>query len=155
MAQDKLTILHPQINLTTLKTGLWFQHKFDDYIYFHKILLKNRPLKKTQKNIYIYDITHNTTLPLNTIIPINDHINRIGDNPFVGKQQFFKIDFINLEKLYLQTPEGVTTNSCGTKYYQHKQDILNPSTYLANIATIAYIHNYKIQAYLVNQYTKE
>jgi len=155
MAQDKITIINQGINLKTLKTGLWFQHKFDDYFYFHKIFLKNQPQKNQQKTIDIYDVTYNTKLPYNTIIKINDHINRIGENPFIGKQNFFKIDFINLENLYLKTQEGVTTNSCGEKYHKHKKNILYPSTYLANIAAIAYINNYKIQAHLVNQHKKE
>ena len=35
------------------------------------------------------------------------------DNPFIGKQQEYGIDFINIEHLYTQHKKGVITNSCG------------------------------------------
>ena len=155
MDQDNLIFINQPINLQSLKIGSWFKHDFSDSFYFHKILLKHKTKPNKHKKIYIYDITYNTSLPFNELIPVNDHINRIGKNPFIGKQNFFKIDFINIENLYLYTPRGITTNSCGSKYDQHKTHISNPSTHLANIAVIGHIHDYQIQAYLVNQYIKE
>ena len=155
MDQDQLTFINYQINLNQLKKGNWTQHNFSDYFHFHKILLKNQPNHNTNKNLEIYDITYIENIPHNTIVPVNDHINRIGENPFIGKQSFFKIDFINVENLYTQTTNGVLTNSCGTKYKQHKTNLLYPSTQLANIAVMAHIYKYQIKAYLVNHLAEE
>ena len=80
------------------------------------------------------------------IFSVNDHVNRIGTNPFIGQQERFGIDFINIEKLYTQKEMGIITNSCGGK------DLFGdfPSTYLANIATMAQVLEFKIEAYLIN-----
>ena len=155
MDQDQLTFINSQINYNQLKKGKWTQHNFNDYFHLHKILLKNQPNNKTKKTLKIYDITHNKALSHNTIVPINDHINRIGENPFIGKQNFFEIDFINIENLHIQNLQGVITNSCGIKYNKQKTKLLYPSTQLANIAVMAHVYKYQIKAYLVNQLIEE
>ena len=95
--------------------------------------------------IKIYDQTK-TREASGAIFSVNDHINRIGHNPFIGNQQRFNIDFINIEKLYTQQPAGITTNSCGS----HLPNGKYPSTHLANIAIMAYVFKFRIEAFLVN-----
>lgn len=111
---------------------------FSDYTKIEKIFKKNK-----SKNLEIYDIT--STIKNKKVVPINDHINRIGHNPFIGKQKNYKIDFINIEHLYEQDPEGVITNSCG----DHKIIEPYPSTHIANIAILGHILGYTIKAFLV------
>jgi hypothetical protein len=96
-------------------------------------------------NIKIYDQTQTREVS-GAIFSVNDHINRIGHNPFIGNQQRFNIDFINTEKLYTQQTAGITTNSCGSHLPVGKY----PSTHLANIAIMAYVFKFRIEAFLVN-----
>tara|TARA_Y100000588_G_C14165858_1_gene886843 strand:- start:501 stop:950 length:450 start_codon:yes stop_codon:yes gene_type:complete len=96
----------------------------------------------------IYDQTI-TPDPVGTIYPVNDHINRIGDNPFIGNQKRLNIDFINTENIYTQHSQGIITDSCGT----HRAYGPYPSSYVANIATMAHIFKYKIKAFLINTST--
>jgi hypothetical protein len=96
-------------------------------------------------NIKIYDQTQ-TREASGAIFSVNDHINRIGHNPFIGNQQRFNIDFINIEKLYTQQTSGITTNSCGSHLPIGKY----PSTHLANIAIMAHVFKFRIEAFLVN-----
>lgn len=112
---------------------------FSDYKLIEKVLRNNK-----NRQLEIYDVTQ--TNDQKELTPINDHINRIGHNPFIGKQKEYEIDFINIEHLYTQHKKGVVTNSCGDQ----KQIFPHPSTHIANIATLAYILNYKIDAYLVH-----
>ena len=157
MGQD-LQLFNNKITQQSIEKNVLNNYKhyvlpFSDYDAIYNILKGH--LKDSQNQILkIYDYTIGLKTP-GEVFPVNDHINRIGKNPFIGKQNFFKIDFINVENLYLHTPRGITTNSCGSKYDQHKTHISNPSTHLANIAVVGRIHDYQIQAYLVNQYIKE
>jgi len=112
---------------------------FSDYKLIEKVLRNNK-----NRQLEIYDVTQANDQK--ELTPINDHINRIGHNPFIGKQKEYEIDFINIERLYTQHKKGVVTNSCGDQ----KQILPHPSTHIANIATLAYILNYKIEAYLVH-----
>ena len=118
---------------------------FNNYNMIYKILQKNQPT--TQKiSLKIYDSTIGLNQP-GKIFRVNDHINRIGDNPFIGRQQLFNIDFINVEKLYIQKPNGIITNSCGER---PQDDFVYPSTHLANIAMLGFILNYQIEGYLIH-----
>lgn len=113
---------------------------FSEYKKIESVLRSNTP-----QTIEIYDVTQN---PNKTkILSVNDHINRIGYNPFIGNQDKFKIDFINIEKLYIQKENGVVTDSCG----ENRPTGDYPSSHLANIAIMCHIFNYKVEAYLVNQ----
>ncbi len=141
--ENKLILINKDIdeNFLNEKTKNEKAHivDFSDYKLIEKTLMHNKT-----KQLEIYDITYavNQKGP----IPINDHVNRIGHNPFIGKQKEYGIDFINIEHLYTQHKKGVITNSCG----DHKKITPYPSTHIANIATLAYILNYKIDAYLVH-----
>ena len=118
---------------------------FNDYDLIYKTLYNHAT---TPNNIYlkIYDYTTGLKQP-GELFMVNDHINRIGENPFIGRQSLFKIDFINVEKLYVQHKEGIITNSCGGAPSNHLQ---YPSSYLANVAILGLLLNYKIQGYLVH-----
>ena len=153
MDKDPIILINNKIKLQKIKQGLWFSEDFENHKTIYKLLLNNAPKKqKTPPTIYIYDITYNTKLPSNTILSVNDHINRIGTNPFIGHQRFFNIDFINVENLYQQSDSGIITNCCGTQYEKQKKQLTHCSTNLANIATLAYVCNYKVKGFLVNQH---
>ena len=111
---------------------------FGNYQTIEKFLRENQT-----KNLELYDVT-NSKLN-NSALPVNDHINRIGHNPFIGNQQNYNIDFINIEHIYKQHPNGVTTNSCGNQQMIEP----HPSTHLANIAILAHLLGYTISAHLV------
>lgn len=137
----KIYLINKKINseLIDCKGKQVYSVDFSDYKEIEKILRKSQI-----KKIKIYDIT--TGQKKGKIFSVNDHVNRIGTNPFIGQQERFGIDFINIEKLYTQKKMGIITNSCGSK------GLLGdfPSTYLANIATMAQVLEFKIEAYLIN-----
>lgn len=131
----KPELLEININLNSV-----YYVDFVDYIQIQSIL-KNTP----ENTILIYDQTK-TADPIGTIYSVNDHINRIGHNPFIGHQKEFNIDFINVEKLYTQHPDGIVTDSCGSNSFTGKY----PSTHLSNIAILAHVFELKIHAFLIN-----
>ena len=138
-------ITQQSIEKNILNNYKYYIIPFDDYDAIYNILKQhlNSPSKQKLK---IYDYTTGLNAP-GEIFPVNDHINRIGHNPFIGKQQFFDIDFINVEQLYIQHKTGIITNSCG-KVLETKLSF--PSSYLANVATIGLILNYQIEGYLIH-----
>ena len=119
---------------------LVYNINFSDYKKVEQILANHQP-----QTIKIYDTT--TAETNRPIIHVNDHINRIGNNPFIGKQQQFNIDFINIESLYIQNKNGVVTDSCGDKTPVGRY----PSTHLANIAIMCHVFKYKVNAFLVHR----
>ena len=147
MAHDNLKIISNQINSPAITKGLQ-TYNFSNYTKLHNVFLK---YKKTIKTIQIYDITYSPKHEDQTLFSVNDHINRTGHNPFIGQQKFFNIDFINVEKIYLQKELGVTTTSCANRYEKEKKLHPFPSTYIANISALAHIHQYKVGGFLVNQ----
>lgn len=120
---------------------------FKKYKVIESILIKNK--EKGFKKLSIYDITKNKNKKEGKILKINDHINRIGTNPFIGKQSKYDIDFINIENLYYQEEKGVTTYSCGDKV---NINLSHTSSHLANIATLGKVFNFQIKGFLVNSY---
>ena len=145
MATDKIILFNSQISKTPFSTDKSVQYEFFNYLDIHKFFLN-----QTQ-TIHIFDITHNTNHPNSTIFFVNDHINKIGDNPFLGHQDFFNIDFINVENLYIQHPLGIITTCYGARYNKNKTTGEFPSTYLANVAALAHINKLNIKAHLINQ----
>lgn len=121
-------------------SSLVYNINFSDYKKVEQILANHQP-----QTIKIYDTT--TAETNGPIIHVNDHINRIGNNPFIGKQQEFNIDFINIESLYIQNKNGVVTDSCGDKTPVGRY----PSTHLANIAIMCHVFKYKVNAFLVQR----
>ena len=87
-------ITQQSIEKNILNNYKYYIIPFDDYDAIYNILKQhlNSPSKQILK---IYDYTTGLNSP-GEIFPVNDHINRIGHNPFIGKQHFFDIDFINV-----------------------------------------------------------
>ena len=104
-------------------------------------------LKEAQQ-ITIFDITTTKKHPKKTIINVNDHINRTGNNPLIGHQKELGIDFTNISKLYNSEQHSIKTDCCGktlNRLYPY------PSHYLCNISVLAKaIGIPKISAFLVN-----
>ncbi len=104
--------------------------------------------KKT-KSITLYDRTKNKTLKQNAIIKINDHINKTGINPLIGKQRELKIDFIDMTNVYTQSKQGVVTESFGEKL---QCNTTYPSHYIAPLTIIAKAIGFKkIKGFLINK----
>ena len=104
--------------------------------------------KKT-KFITLYDRTKNKTLKQNAIIKINDHINKTGINPLIGKQRELKIDFIDMTNVYTQSEQGVVTESFGEKL---QCNTTYPSHYIAPLTIIAKAIGFKkIKGFLINK----
>ena len=112
-----------------------------DYLTIHLAL------KETQQ-LTIYDITTTKKHPVDTIINVNDHINRTGNNPLIGHQKELGIYFTNINKLYNSEQNSITTDCCGkTLNLRYPY----PSHYLCNISILAKaIGIPKISAFLVN-----
>jgi len=147
MATDKIILFNSQISNPPFSVKKKNQYDFFNYLDIYKFFLK----PKQPNTVHIFDITHNTNHPNNSIFFVNDHINKIGTNPFIGHQDFFNIDFINVENLYTQSPSGVITTCYGERYNKNKTNTEFPSTYLANVAALAHINQLKIKAHLINQ----
>ena len=112
-----------------------------DYLEIHTVL------KKVQQ-LTIYDITTTKKHPVETIINVNDHINRTGNNLLIGNQKELGIYFTNINKLYNSEQNSITTDCCGkTLNLRYPY----PSHYLCNISILAKaIGIPKISAFLVN-----
>jgi hypothetical protein len=148
MVNDNLKLINNKIKNFLISGDALEKYNFSNHLKLHHLFLKHQ---KPNLTIEIYDITFNEKHKDQQIFSINDHINRIGENPFIGQQKFFNIDFINVEKIYLQTKTGTTTTSCGNRYEKEKKLHHFPSTYMANISALAHIHQYKVKGFLVNQ----
>ena len=110
--------------------------------------LTTYPVLKEAQQLIIYDITKTNKHPAQTIINVNDHINRTGNNPLIGFQKDLGIDFTNINKLYKIEKDSIKTDCCGKTLnllYPY------PSHYLCNISILAKaIGSPKISAFLVN-----
>ena len=126
---------------TPPKQGELYCVSFSEYQKIYTLLKTNSP-----STIHIYDYTHVPTQKPGHLFFINDHINRIGENPFIGAQNHFNIDFINTEFLYAQKENGIITCSCGS----HQPHGQHPSSYIANVVVLAHILKYQIEGFLIN-----
>mgnify|MGYP001332038079 CR=1 FL=1 len=112
-----------------------------DYSTLHFIITETQQLT-------IYDITRTKKHPNETIINVNNHINRTGKNPLIGHQKELEIDFIDITNLYNGGQNSVKTDCCG-KYLNKRYSY--PSQYLCNISILAKaLGIQKIAAFLVN-----
>ncbi|NOZ09280.1 MAG: hypothetical protein GXO91_10475 [FCB group bacterium] len=99
--------------------------------------------------ITIYDLTHSAKHKPGTIFTVNDHINRTGKNPLIGRQRALKVDFTDLTGLYARETGGVVTDCLGARFPGSSFEY--PSTWLCNISIIARAMNFgEIAARLVN-----
>ncbi len=97
--------------------------------------------------IAIYDISprlnHNRIL-----LPVNDHINRTGNNPLIGRQHELNVEFIDISDIYEQKINGVVTVCCGDS--EAPEEFQYPSMFLSHLSILARVLNYKkIHAYVV------
>ncbi len=101
------------------------------------------------ESLTIYDITHDNLRKPGEKIQVNDHINRTGSNPLIGRQARLGVDFIDLSHIYQTRDNGVITNCVGGDYPRF--GVPNPSPFLCNIAIIARALGVKtITAFLYN-----
>ena len=101
-------------------------------------ILKNRTI------ITVYDRTSTSLFNVGEILGVKDHINRTGTNPLIKNQNFFNIDFIDIQKTYKTDKNYVITDCCGNEL---NLQYSYPSHYLCNIAIIVRAMKYKnIQA---------
>ena len=106
------------------------------------------PVLKEAQQLTIYDITTTKKHPVETVINVNDHINRTGNNPLIGRQKELGIDFTNINKLYKSEQYSIKTDCCGKTLNPRYP---YPSHYLCNISILAKaIGIPKISAFLVN-----
>jgi len=148
MVKENISIINTEL-CTTLGRGKVLSCELSEYEKIYKFLQHNK--KPSKQTLHLFDVTHTERSANKKILEVNDHINRIGENPFIGNQKKYNIDFINVEHLYEKTNIGVITNSLGPQYNKYKTKIKYPSTYLANVSALGKICGYKIKAYLVNQ----
>ena len=151
MVTDNIILINKDISCSFLPSNQPMRDQikhvdFSDYKNIYKLLCTTNT-----KKLKIYDTTHLHHTPPHTIVPINDHINRIGNNPFIGQQKNFNIEFINVEQIYTQNEKGVITTSYGNRYQQYKQQKEFSSTHIANIAVLAHIQSYEVRGYLVSE----
>ena len=110
-----------------------------------QVLLKN---KNKTNTISIYDKTFNNKLPNKHIIPVNDHINKTGINPLIGRQKQLNIDFIDMTHVYNKQPEGVITHCYGKTLPLNNN---NESHYMSLITILCKATGYtSINGFLVN-----
>ena len=95
---------------------------------FAEKIISSRP-----EEVTIYDITKTSKQKHLSKIYVNDHVNRTGSNPLIGKQKYFDVDFIDIKKTYKLHPSGVVTFCCGKKL---NKELPFPSHYLCHISII-------------------
>ena len=111
------------------------------------ILLKNNSIQNNE--ISIYDITRNNDLKKNKILPVNNHINKTGHNPLIGRQKQLGINFTDLTNIYSQHTRGIITECFGER--PPKNATVYPSAYLCYISILARAMGcLKINGFLVN-----
>ncbi|MFQ6609210.1 MAG: hypothetical protein ACE5D7_00275 [Fidelibacterota bacterium] len=86
--------------------------------------------------------------PTGRILSVNDHVNRSGINPLVGRQKLLDVEFIDLTGMYVKKKGGITTICCGN--HPIPENTLYPSMYLSTVSILAKAMDYKeIHAYIV------
>ena len=112
------------------------------------IVLLQEALKKTD-TITIYDRTETLMIKEGESIQVNDHINKSGINPLIGRQNELNIDFIDMSKAYKQSQQGITTQSLGKNFFIKAT---YPSHYIAPITILAKAIGFKtIKGVLINK----
>jgi len=90
---------------------------------------------KNITSLHVTDATYSNKVPKGRTVQVKDHINRTGSGVLIGKQEFLKIDFIDMTEMYSAEKSGIITVCCG--------EILNknvdfPSHFLCHITTLAH-----------------
>ena len=95
----------------------------------------------------ITDATYSKEIAAGKMVQVNDHINKTGSNPLIGKQEFLDIDFIVMTGAYSFEKKAIVTVCCGealNKKYKY------PSHFLCHISILA--NALKIQTIKGNLY---
>jgi len=99
--------------------------------------------------IHILDRTYSEDHENDKEFIVNDHVNRTGSNPLIGRQNQLGVDFTDLTDLYVSDPNGVITNCVGEN--MNAPLISYPSAFLCNVSIIARAAGCrKINAILIN-----
>ena len=107
---------------------------FDDIYHLDQIeKFTENIISKRPTEVTIYDVTRAPQNKHLSKIYVNDHVNRTGSNPLIGRQKYFNIDFIDIKKIYTHHQDGVTTFCCGENL---NKTLPYPSHYLCHIAII-------------------
>ena len=61
----------------------------------------------------ITDATYSKKIAAGKMVQVNDHINKTGSNPLIGKQEFLDIDFIDMTGAYSFDKKAIVTVCCG------------------------------------------
>jgi len=111
-------------------------------------IILQEAIQKTS-SITLYDRTKNTTIKENSSLYINDHINKSGINPLIGKQNELKIDFVDMSNVYVQSKKGIITESLGGNFFIN---VKHPSHYIAPLIILAKAVGFKkIKGVLINK----
>ena len=142
---------HLKLITTQLKKNRPKTLDFSDYLTvnptsfknMYNILNKNKP-----ESLTIIDATISYADKAGTILTVNDHINKTGINILRGKQQYLKIDFIDISNTYSKSQKGIITQCCG-QFLDTKR--VYPSHYLCQVSILAKALKIdRIKAYLYN-----
>ena len=140
--------------ITELAEKLYTQKKPEQIKIKEKNLSKINFSKYNKKTTFvIYDITKTQKHKNQEHIIVKDHINKTGENPFRGKQNKIKKQFIDISKMY--SKEGVITTCLGKYFKKQKEKNNYPSTTMCNIAIFLKGKGFtKIEGVLINDLKK-
>lgn len=110
-------------------------------------ILALQEIRKFVDQISIYDVSPSAN-NAGEILPVNDHVNRTGENPLINRQKKLNVEFPDISSLYIKKEKGITTFCCGS--HDPKDKIENPSMYLSNISILARVLDFReIHGYIV------
>ena len=133
--------LYNRLNQTELK------EKFSNHIVLKNDSFKFFKQNKNKKELYIYDIAIQENKYINKIKPINNHINKTGENTLRNNKPK-TILFYDITNIYTQQKNGKITECIGE---HNKQDTNKIKTkYLCHHTINAYYFKIKkINAYVI------
>ena len=106
-----------------------------------------KKIKDKEGAIYIYDLGFNKH---KKIIPINNHINKTGENP-LRKTRQNKIIFYDITKIYQRQKAAKTAECFGDKQPKEKNNNNIQTRFLCNYVISAYCQGIKnIFAYVID-----
>jgi hypothetical protein len=95
----------------------------------------------------ITDATYSKEIAAGKMVQVNDHINKTGSNPLIGKQELLDIDFIVMAGVYSFEKKAIATVCCGETL---NKKYIYPSHFLCHISILA--NALKIQTIKGNLY---
>ena len=139
MDKDKNIYITPELYQSKIKTIKNIKiEKFK--VLFSNSLVQLKQVKNKEE-IHIYDIGNNNTSK-QSIIYINNHINKTGENPLRGKEQD-NIQFYDVTEIYKQNNKGKIAICYGNnKHLNTKEDQVSVK-FLCNHAINAHVLGFK------------